>query len=221
MNEPGDSTPQAAALARRIAHDVRTPTGVIAGVLDELSSLEGGAAMITIARRAVRRLEWIARRMDWLSSVSSDSVRTQSRDQIVGLSDMVKAACTSAEAVGGRRGVGITLENASTSDTIFAGRLWQHVVEELVINALRHARARVNVRVVATGTEACIAVEDDGPGVTTDRISSLFDQPEHKTLGLWLSRRLARAAEGDVRHDDVANGGARFFVHLPLRKKDA
>lgn len=221
MNESGDSTPQAAALARRIAHDVRTPTGVIAGVLDELSSLEGGAAMITIARRAVRRLEWIARRMDWVSAVVSDSVRSQSRDQTTFLTDMVTAACASAEAVGGRRGITIAIDHGSTRDTIAAGRLWQHVVEEIVINALRHARSRVAVRVVSVGGEARVAVEDDGSGITTDRISSLFEQPEHKTLGLWLARRLARAAEGDVRHDDVANGGARFFIDLPVRTQDA
>lgn len=215
MSDGGGSTPRAAAIARRIAHDVRTPTGVVAGVLDELAAIEGGAAMIAIARRAVRRLEWIARRMDWIAAVTSDTVASQSRDHGTGLSDVVRSACATAEAVGGRRGVTLTVD-ATSDDTISAGRLWQHVCEEILLNALRHARSQVSVRLVVVGDEAHLAVEDDGPGVMTERVATLFDDSEHKTLGLWLARGLARAAHGDVRHDPVANGGARFFVDIAL-----
>lgn len=219
MSETGDSTLEAGVLARRIAHDVRTPTGVIAGVLDELASLEAAVPMVTIARRSVRRLEWIARRMDWVAAITSDSVTSQTEHQAMGLDEMVRSAGAAAEAVGGRRGVTMVVEAHAPGQTIAGGRLWQHVCEEVVLNALRHARSHLVVRLDAAGDLARVVIEDDGPGVTPDRISTLFDDPEHKTIGLWLARRLARAANGDVRHDPVANGGARFFVEVPARRK--
>jgi signal transduction histidine kinase len=102
--------------------------------------------------------------------------------------------------------VGIELE--------LAERILQPVVE----NACRHARTSVNVSIDRNGPGVVYAVEDDGPGVDVEDRDRIFDPGVRGKaprgggagLGLALSRRLARSANGDV---VLADG--RFVIRLP------
>jgi signal transduction histidine kinase len=84
------------------------------------------------------------------------------------------------------------------------------------------------VAVTADGHEAVIVVEDDGAGIPSERVDSIFEpfvqlsQSRHAArggmgLGLSLVRRLTELHGGTV---DVASSGqgcgSRFTVHLPL-----
>ncbi|MEV7427452.1 MULTISPECIES: sensor histidine kinase [unclassified Streptomyces] len=100
----------------------------------------------------------------------------------------------------------------------------ERTVSPLLDNALRYARS--SVRVVARREEGSVVVEvsDDGPGVPPAFIPDLFhpgrradpgDGHGGAGLGLPLARRLARSADGDVRHDERHAPGARFVVTLP------
>ena len=67
-------------------------------------------------------------------------------------------------------------------------------------------------------------VTDDGPGVTSDEVESIFDPASRGAagrnagpsagLGLALARRLARSVSGDVQAAASDEGG-RFVVRLP------
>jgi two-component system, OmpR family, sensor kinase len=96
------------------------------------------------------------------------------------------------------------------------------IVEPLVENACRHARARVSVGVVPEDEGVLIDVVDDGPGVDSAHLDDVFESgwqsgesPDHggAGLGLALSRRLARASGGDVTAEP--GPGGRFRVRLP------
>jgi signal transduction histidine kinase len=87
----------------------------------------------------------------------------------------------------------------------------------LIENAVRHARARVEIGATATGRTGTISVTDDGPGVPDELRARLFERfvsgPESggTGLGLPLALWIARAHGGDVRFA----GGSRFEVSLP------
>jgi len=102
------------------------------------------------------------------------------------------------------------------------------LVRQILHNLVRNARrfqpvcTPVRVRISGDSGEARVEVEDDGPGVSADRLATLF-QPYQTAgeggtgLGLTLSRRIARVLNGDL---DLAprSGheirGARFVLTL-------
>ena len=104
--------------------------------------------------------------------------------------------------------------------------LAERVLAPVVANALRFAERKAAIEVVAEDSTICFVVRDDGPGVAPGDKESIFlpgyraaSSPDGNRgagtgLGLALSRRLAQAADGDVRCVEGAEGGT-FVVSLP------
>ncbi|MGN3973176.1 sensor histidine kinase [Tsuneonella sp. SYSU-LHT278] len=99
------------------------------------------------------------------------------------------------------------------------------ILLNLVGNAIAYAPEGSSVRVeVETGDgRAMAAVIDDGPGIAPDQIERVFDKFERlgrggdggSGLGLYISRRLARAMGGELTVDSTPREGARFTLELP------
>ena len=87
-------------------------------------------------------------------------------------------------------------------------------VQPLVENALRHAERDVRVEVRRAGADVLIVVSDDGPGISDEDAERIFapgfSSAGGAGLGLALSRRLARAAGGEV-----VVAGSAFELRLP------
>jgi len=107
------------------------------------------------------------------------------------------------------------------------GDIAVQIIQPVVENACRFARAKVLLGATRNGKEVCFLIQDDGPGVTEEEKERIFEPGIRGSaaeggrntsrgagLGLPLARRLARAASGDV---EVRPGetGARFVVRLP------
>ncbi len=58
-----------ASVARKLAHDLRGATGIVAGALREIESGSDAAPFVTMARRATARLERVARSLDALGGL--------------------------------------------------------------------------------------------------------------------------------------------------------
>lgn len=202
-------------LAHRIAHDIRTPMGVVAGALEELEqAAPGSAPMILLARRSVHRLGWLARRLDWVSAAVA-GVAAQDRGATT-LDDVTRGAVAAALQSGSRRGVTASaLPMTSPPPPLPFARLWRHVYEELLVNALRHAKSTVELHVEVDRDEARVAVVDDGPGIPEARARDPFTVAADGGLGLWLARQLAVAAGGDLRLES-RGAGARVVAICPL-----
>jgi signal transduction histidine kinase len=103
-------------------------------------------------------------------------------------------------------------------------RLLQIMVN-LIGNALRYSPkgAQIWVRTEREGDLAAVIVADQGKGVEPENhemIFGKFGRVDHKEpggtgLGLYISRRLARAMGGDICVDSAAGRGARFVLTLP------
>jgi PAS domain S-box-containing protein len=104
----------------------------------------------------------------------------------------------------------------------------ERIVENLVVNSLRHtpARASVWVRVGPVAGGALLCVEDDGPGVPPELQESIFEPfmrgpgaPRHAPgvgVGLSLVGRFAELHGGRAWVEDRDGGGASFRVFLPV-----
>ena len=99
------------------------------------------------------------------------------------------------------------------------------ILVNLIGNAVRYAPEDTQVRIVTESTpgEARISVIDQGPGVAVADRERIFEKFERlgrddaggSGLGLYISRRLARAMQGDIRIGGTPGEGARFTLSLP------
>ena len=106
------------------------------------------------------------------------------------------------------------------------------MVTNLVDNALRYARTKVELSVTASQGRARIAVTDDGPGIPErdreriwDRFVRLDDGRSQACggsgLGLAIVREIALAHGGETSVGNASPGpGAEFVVRLPLNGID-
>lgn len=99
------------------------------------------------------------------------------------------------------------------------------VLINLLSNAIRHAPARstVWIRCERERGIAAVIVGDAGAGIAPELQERVFDRFERlglrdgtgTGLGLYISRRLARAMGGDLGVDSAPGDGARFIFTLP------
>jgi signal transduction histidine kinase len=99
-------------------------------------------------------------------------------------------------------------------------------VRNLLDNAARHARSRVQVMLATRDGEVVLAVDDDGPGVPAGERERVFERftrlDEGRArdaggvgLGLPMVRAIVDRHAGTVGVEDSPLGGARFVVRLP------
>lgn len=103
----------------------------------------------------------------------------------------------------------------------------RRIVRNLLDNAARHARSRVELRVYEEQGQVCVEVADDGPGVPESERELIF-QRFHRGdpartrgsagtgLGLAIARSLAERAGGTLELVDDTDLGAVFRLSLPV-----
>ena len=96
------------------------------------------------------------------------------------------------------------------------------LVENLVLNAIRHGEGTVSVQLVRDDTHAKLAIHNGGPAIPEDQRAALF-APFTRTkesggvgLGLYIVDQIARAHRGTVRVESSEQAGTTFTVRLPL-----
>jgi signal transduction histidine kinase len=125
---------------------------------------------------------------------------------------------------------GVRLKLVAAPAPIFAladpDRLRQ-VLDNLLGNAVKFTPSGKSVTLAAhaDGDEAFIEVSDEGVGVPAGKRDRLFgkfqrlgpavDGTEGTGLGLYLSRRLIEAQNGNLQYEPVRDGGSLFRVTLP------
>ncbi|HCP22826.1 MAG TPA: hypothetical protein DIT90_01750, partial [Dehalococcoidia bacterium] len=109
----------------------------------------------------------------------------------------------------------------------------EHIVTNLVDNAVRFATTHVEVKLSNNPSHFFVRVWDDGPGIGQQYFQHLFDRGwtpevvkrEEKSssgLGLFIARSLARQCGGEltVESDDRPDGDhhTAFLLSLPLNR---
>ncbi len=137
-----------------------------------------------------------------------------------------------------RRAAGILAVRAQERGiTIDAPRVGEHlpaiaefrrvlqVLLNLVGNAIRYSpdNSQIWIRLGDAGARARLIVADQGPGLDADQQARVFEKFERlgrsdeggSGLGLYISRRLARAMGGDLAIESAPGQGARFILEVP------
>jgi signal transduction histidine kinase len=186
------------AFAAHAAHSLRTPLAGLTAQLEVASATAPAdlAPRLTMATHSAVRLAGV---VDALLTMAraTDGVRWRAFDA----SELANVA----------RGPLIDVDSSQLPE---AGTLEGDpdllavAVANLIDNAARHGAHHVRLRASRTRTSQRIEIEDDGPGVSSDRLTQLeaaLEQLEHRGeidsalgLGLTLAASVARAHKGRV-----------------------
>ncbi len=115
-----------------------------------------------------------------------------------------------------------------TSGAVYACAEFRRVLQiaiNLLSNAIRYSPAGSCVTILVYDTDdfAELSISDLGPGITAENREKIFDKFERlgrsgdggSGLGLYISRRLARAMGGELFVDPQYEDGARFILRVP------
>ncbi|HEY4118694.1 MAG TPA: HAMP domain-containing sensor histidine kinase [Byssovorax sp.] len=216
-----------------LAHDLRTPLGVLNQALADIRGApdlplsDEQRRVLALADRAARRIAHVA---DLLSLAAAiEGGKLEHRRAMLDLGAILDAAVKAARALEPRREVDVESAIPDMRCTCEADA--DHIARglaEMTSNAIRHARSRVRVTLSWTAESATIEIEDDGQGVAEDRRETLFERlasaaPRARGLGLSIAHDLIRANGGAITLADstlppgrVGTRGARFVTSLPL-----
>jgi signal transduction histidine kinase len=219
-----------------VSHELRTPLTTVVGALRLLSAgppLGPGERqeMLEMADRQARRLRMLIEQL--LLAAQSENGRATflaaAAERVdVDAVDLLAEAASEARAGACGDRVRVRCERSLPvrlgSDTVL------QILGNLVDNACKYGPEDGSVWLLGErdGSDAVLAVEDEGAGVPPgerERVFERFTRLEPGRglgLGLYIARQLARAQGGDLVVTDArVAGGARFELRLPLREPAA
>ncbi|MBB6122638.1 sensor histidine kinase [Sphingobium subterraneum] len=123
---------------------------------------------------------------------------------------------------------GISIEAPRNDESVPAVGEFRRVLQilvNLVGNAIRYSpeHSHIWIRTDVADDMAHVVVADQGRGIPIEDQERVFEKFERlgrddvagSGLGLYISRRLARAMGGDIRIDSAPGQGARFILSVP------
>lgn len=225
------------------AHAFKTPIAVISHSLDRIKRAmpkneAKGHRAAELIERSVDRLDSLvsaSRRLDEAAAESLDPPRDRINVSAI-LSRMVEAYSEMLP-----DGAVRFVDRIDPLLVVLAGDdLMETVIENLLDNALGFSPGGGEIRIDLrrNGRFAELTVADQGPGVEPNNMERIFDRyfsyrpaasgngmkggnglaetESHSGIGLWIVRRNVEAIDGTVEAENIARGGFKMVVRLPL-----
>jgi signal transduction histidine kinase len=211
-------------LTAELSHELRTPLASIAAeaqlALRRERSGEQYRSGFEAVLAATTRMQ---RTLDALLAAARAELGTQEASSDA--RECAVAAAGDCARLAEERGIELELPPPSAPLRVAADPdLVERALAPLVENACRYGRRTVRLTLARNGRQVSLTVDDDGPGVAREERERIFEPGSRGAagegdsgagLGLALSRRLARAAGGDVRAE-AGEGGGRFVATFPV-----
>jgi signal transduction histidine kinase len=215
------------------SHELRTPLTILRASVEDLrrnsrSRVADVGDALDDMDAEVKHLTALVE--DMLLLARTDSGVMQLDRMPLDLADITVEASSNLAALGQERGVSVVADPLPTPVLGDPLRLRQ-LVTILVDNAVRHSPSgsEVAVRVRPANGAAFLWVEDQGHGVKPEDLPRLFERfwradnaPAGGTgLGLSIARWIVEQHGGRIGAENRTEGGARFWVQLPLISSNA
>lgn len=182
--------------------------------------------LISITLKQTSTLEKLVNDMLDISRINTGKLTYEFHDTDLDklVSDVVDSLRDGIEAYGG------------TIDLKMSGHLHGHWdkqrIEQAIVNILTNASKYgkgkpIHVRVYQDGDYGKIAITDEGIGIANADHARIFEQFERAVnqnevsgfgLGLYISRKIIHAHEGDITVQSEPGKGSTFIISLPVQK---
>ncbi len=223
-----------ASFVSAVTHELRTPLTTFRLYSDMLEqgvvTPEKRAGYLSVLAREADRLSHLVENVLTFSRIERGNARANVREEdVAAMLESFRQRFESRLATAGLRlAVEATAGLRIRADLAAV----EHILFNLIDNAAKYAAQsappEVLIRAVAANGKVEIAVADHGPGIPAADHGRIF-RPFHKSasqaaetkpgvgLGLALSRRLARAQQGELLLGEASSGasGACFILRLP------
>ncbi len=212
-------------LAAAVLHEVKNPLHALGLLLDDVGNATAPADRERVVERARTHVGRIADRLAELATLSAASTPGRAPLAIGSLAREIADDIAPLA-----RDVRVDVAVVSDDGTVAAGdaSYARVILQNLVENAIDAVRAgarpgRVMIAIARAEGNVEVRVSDDGPGLDVRAREGLFEPLRSKKaggigLGLSISRKLARAMNGDLRYED---GDASGFVFCLPRNDEA
>lgn len=218
----------ASARQAMIVHDLRSPLSVLRGALTELcvdvTPNTEAHSLLSMVDRAARQLTELVDRLEQLFGSSPEPVRRERVDLAALARGVAGGLRYSPESQG-------KALHVCAPDALHLSADRQDLVRvltNLVGNALRHARSRVEVEVGGADEEVRVLVRDNGPGIPPALLGRVFQRfvrnpgAGRMGLGLAIVQQAVERHGGSVdahnrsEREGPSVQGACFVVRLPM-----
>ncbi len=119
-------------------------------------------------------------------------------------------------------------EGMATLEAPVSRKYFPRVLENLLMNAMRHAKSHISVKVIPGDSLVEIHIDDDGFGVPDDQKARIFEpfvrldpsrdrQTGGTGLGLAITKRIIDQHQGTITVSKSPLQGARFTILLPQK----
>jgi two-component system OmpR family sensor kinase len=200
-----------------ISHELRTPLARITAEADLALRRERDSHEYRETLQAIRQnAEQLSRALEILvAAARQESGPSRGTADAAVAAEAAIEACT---ALAGERSVDVVLGRPLTPIRVGVDPdVAERILQPLVENACRYAQGRVQIAIDRNTDNVTYTVRDNGPGIAGRERELIFepgvrgsaaeDNGDGAGLGLALSRRLARAAGGDVNAEPSPSGG--------------
>ncbi|HEY7668316.1 MAG TPA: HAMP domain-containing sensor histidine kinase [Actinomycetota bacterium] len=213
-----------------VSHDLRTPLASMRamveaiddGVVDDTATVRRYAGEM---RRSVEQLVAMVDDLFELTQLDAGAIEVET--ERASLDDVVRSAVSAVASDARRKGLEVVTDLGGAPEATCSPRLVR-VLQNLLVNAVRHTPQDGTVRVEAAVVERrlLVAVEDSGEGIAEGDLPRVFEpffradaarQGPGSGLGLALAQRIVQAIGGSIAVENVPASGARFEVELPTR----
>ncbi|MCU1487111.1 MAG: diguanylate cyclase domain [Actinomycetia bacterium] len=207
-----------------LTHELVTPLTVVKGQCERLAGLvegvPGAAEVVAAVARNAERIEHLVATLADAQQLDAGTIalRVTPFDMVELVQDVVSLAVPEDRQV---HLVGIPEAHIEAD-----GRRVEQIVVNLLTNAHKFspADAPIVVSFAADDDEVTVVVCDEGPGVPAERVGDIFRKfarlertKKGVGLGLFISRRLARAHGGDLHYRRRRPEGSELVLTLPRR----
>jgi signal transduction histidine kinase len=208
--------------AGNLAHGLKTPLAILSNEAAELAAKRPEAA-----DRIRRQAALMGRRIDTHLARARAAAAAEIPGSHCPLSPCAERLRRAMERLHGARDLRIVV--AIPPDHRFRGECQdlEEMLGNLMDNACKWAKTRVELRSRRDDDRLIVAVDDDGPGLSPEEREAAFARGRRldeavpgSGLGLGIVRELAELYGGEARLEDSPLGGVRAVLKLPAGRRD-
>ena len=207
------------ALRSAIAHDIRSPLSVLKGYQemfidyfpDGTIDREKAVEMLQEGMKQIHRMDVFIDSMQKMNSLEHRTLKAER----ISSAQLEKDIQGELDILGKEKDIRLSV---CQTDEVFQGdqEVIMEVLENLLSNAIRYSRKRIDIKVSLTSELLTISVQDDGNGFLEDaeKVTSAFHQKNikdsltHTGMGMYLARLYCEKHGGKLLLDNEKSGGA-------------
>ncbi|WP_010167001.1 sensor histidine kinase [Candidatus Epulonipiscium viviparus] len=198
------------------SHQIRTPLMSIQGYSDglEMGIFTDTAATVKLISKQVTKLSNLVNSL--LMLARAENFKENEKFEKLSLSMFIEEMGTEYEVLAEQSGITLAVDAAEGVFVNGNSELLNGAIGNILSNALRYAKAAIEVSLTTIANEAIIIIKDDGDGIIEGvDVFERFVKGNDGNFGLGLSiaKTAAEALGGKIFADN--DGGAKFTIILP------